>query len=185
VARQAYIDPDKSAISREEGNRLFKEGSFAEAVKSYTEAIRRDPSDARGYNNRAAAYQKLVALPEALKDAEEAIKIDPTFGVWFLPHVLQKKLTYLACMCAVKAYIRKSNILVGMRDYTKALEAVQEAEDHDTDGKHKAEIQQQALKCQQALFTERAGESEEDTLNRAMRDPEIAVSDMNFLYRPD
>jgi stress-induced-phosphoprotein 1 len=53
-------------------------------VKRYTEAIKRDPKDPRGYNNRAAAYQKLVALPVALKDSEEAIKIDSTFGEWFL-----------------------------------------------------------------------------------------------------
>lgn len=78
--RQAYIDPEKSAIAREEGNSQFKAGDFAGAVKSYTESIKRDPKDARGYNNRAAAYTKLVALPEALKDANEAIKVDPTFG---------------------------------------------------------------------------------------------------------
>jgi tetratricopeptide (TPR) repeat protein len=78
--RLAYLDPAKSAVAREEGNAQFKRGEFAEAVKTYSEAIKRDPKDPRGYNNRAAAYQKLVALPEALKDAEEAIKIDPTFG---------------------------------------------------------------------------------------------------------
>jgi stress-induced-phosphoprotein 1 len=80
AGRLAYIDPEKSAVAREEGNVLFKNGDFAGAVKNYTEAIKRDPGDARGYNNRAAAYQKLAALPEALKDAEEAIKIDPAFG---------------------------------------------------------------------------------------------------------
>lgn len=78
--RAAYIDPEQSATAREEGNRLFKEGDFAGAVKSYTESIKRDPNDPRGYNNRALAYTKLVALPEALKDAEEAIRVDPTFG---------------------------------------------------------------------------------------------------------
>jgi stress-induced-phosphoprotein 1 len=78
--RAAYIDPAQSAAAREEGNRLFKEGDFAGAVKSYTESIRRDPSDARGYNNRALAYTKLVAFPEALKDVEEAIRVDPVFG---------------------------------------------------------------------------------------------------------
>jgi len=51
-------------------------------VKSYTESIKRDPVDARGYNNRAAAYMKLVAFPEALKDANEAIKVDPNFGAY-------------------------------------------------------------------------------------------------------
>ena len=61
-----------------------------------------------------------------------------------------------------------------MRDYTKAIEAIQEAEEHDEESKHKAEIQQQVDKCQQALFVQRSGENEEETLQRAMRDPEIA-----------
>jgi stress-induced-phosphoprotein 1 len=63
-----------------------------------------------------------------------------------------------------------------MRDYTQAIEAIQEAEEHDEDHKHKSEIQQQVYKCQQALFSQRSGESEEETLQRAMRDPEVAVS---------
>ncbi|KAK0231232.1 activator of Hsp70 and Hsp90 chaperone [Armillaria fumosa] len=153
IDRQAYIDPEKSHIAREEGNNQFKSGDFAGAVKSYTESIKRDPTDARGYNNRAAAYTKLVALPEALKDANEAIKIDPSF---------------------VKAYIRKSNILFSMRDYTKALEAVQEATDHDTERKHSGEISQQEMKIQQAIWNQRGNETQEETLERAMRDPEVA-----------
>jgi len=151
--RQAYIDPEKSAVTREEGNVQFKAGDFAAAVKSYTESIKRDPSDARGYNNRAAAYTKLVALPEALKDVEEAIKIDPAF---------------------VKAYIRKANILHSMREYTKALEATQEATDHDTENKHRTEITQLELKLQQALYSQRGEETADETLERAMRDPEVA-----------
>ena len=78
--RKAYIDVEKSAIAREDGNVKFKAGDFAGAVKDYTESIKRNPSDARGYNNRAAAYMKLVAFPEALKDANEAIKVDANFG---------------------------------------------------------------------------------------------------------
>jgi len=71
---------DKSAAAREEGNVKFKAGDFAGAVKDYAESIKRDPSDPRGYNNRAAAYMKLVAFPEALKDVNEAIKVDGKFG---------------------------------------------------------------------------------------------------------
>jgi stress-induced-phosphoprotein 1 len=76
----------------------------------------------------------------------------------------------------VKAYIRKANILYAMRDYTKAIEATQEASEHDTEHKHTAEISQQEMKCQQALFSQRGEESQEETLQRAMRDPEVAVS---------
>lgn len=63
-----------------------------------------------------------------------------------------------------------------MREYEKAIEAIQEAAEHDEDGKNSDEIQKQVAKCNQALFSQRAGESEEDTLKRAMRDPEVAVS---------
>ena len=76
----AYIDPALSEKAREEGNALFKAGDFAAAVKSYTESIKRDPKDPRGYNNRALCYTKLAALPEALKDTESAIQVDPNFG---------------------------------------------------------------------------------------------------------
>lgn len=82
--RLAYIDPQKSAEAREEGNAFFKKGDFAGAVKAYTESIKRNPDDARGYNNRANAYTKLVALPEALKDADQAIKVDPKFSAYFV-----------------------------------------------------------------------------------------------------
>jgi stress-induced-phosphoprotein 1 len=63
-----------------------------------------------------------------------------------------------------------------MRDYTKAIEAIQEAKEHDIEHKHTAEISQQEMKCQQALFSQRGEESQEETLQRAMRDPEVAVS---------
>jgi stress-induced-phosphoprotein 1 len=81
--KQAYIDPVKATEAREEGNKLFKSGDFAGAVKLYTECVKRDPADPRGWTNRAAAYQKLVALPEALKDAEKAIQVDPKYGTYF------------------------------------------------------------------------------------------------------
>lgn len=68
-----------------------------------------------------------------------------------------------------------------MRDYTKAIEAIQEANDHDVDHQHTKEISQQEMKCQQALFSQRGEESQEETLQRAMRDPEVAVRQI-FCY---
>lgn len=129
---------------------------------------------------------KLVALPEALKDVNEAIKTDNTFGkfvsVFHLAHLLISLKSTL-----VKAYIRKSNILFAMRDHTQAIDAIQEAKDRDVDHKHTTEITQQEYKCQQALFSQRGEESQEETLARAMRDPEVAVcppSTPSHSYRP-
>ncbi|TFK74439.1 hypothetical protein BDN72DRAFT_54697 [Pluteus cervinus] len=61
-----------------------------------------------------------------------------------------------------------------MREYTKALEALQEATEKDTDHKHKSEIAQLDLKLQQALYAQRGEETQEQTLERAMRDPEVS-----------
>ncbi|KAJ6516318.1 kinase-like domain-containing protein [Mycena sanguinolenta] len=122
------------ATAPKEGVR-FKADDFASAVKIYTDYIRRNPSDPRGYDNRAAVYMKLGAFPEALKDVNEAIKTDPMF---------------------TRAYIRKSYILFAMRDYTKAMQVAQEAMDHDPEHKHAQEIHEQEMRCHQALTQERA-----------------------------
>ena len=74
-AAKAYENPELSDAARSEGNVLFKAGDFAGSVKSYSEAIKRNPGDARGYTNRASAYTKLLALNEALKDADKAIEV--------------------------------------------------------------------------------------------------------------
>jgi stress-induced-phosphoprotein 1 len=63
-----------------------------------------------------------------------------------------------------------------MREYTKSLEAVQQAGEHDVEHQHTREIAQQELKCQQALYSQQGEETQEQTLERAMRDPEVAVS---------
>ncbi|CCU98864.1 unnamed protein product [Malassezia sympodialis ATCC 42132] len=155
--RQAYIDPAKAEEERNRGNTLYKEGDFPGSVQAYSESIKRNPSDPRGYTNRASAYTKLAALPEALKDAEEAIKVDPKF---------------------VKAYIRKANVLFSMKEFTKAMEAAQAADDVDEaqegGAQNQREIQALQAKIMQGLYAQRSGESDEQTLERAMRDPEVA-----------
>jgi stress-induced-phosphoprotein 1 len=75
----AYLDPKISDEEREKGNVFFKANQFPDAVKCYTEAIKRNPEDCRNFSNRAACYTKLMALPEAEKDCDEAIRLDPSF----------------------------------------------------------------------------------------------------------
>lgn len=113
------------------------------------------------------SHLQLVALPEALKDANAAIALDPTF---------------------VKAHIRKSLVLSAMREYTKAMDACAAATEADgSERKNAREIEGQMRRCMEEMGKERQGETEQETLQRAMKDPEVAVrldlSSSSFLSR--
>lgn len=128
-------------------------------VLTFLFVLSRDSTDPKAFNNRASAYTKLAAFPEALKDANTAISLDPLF---------------------VKAHIRKSLVLFGMREYAKAIQACAAATDADVEKKNTKEIEAQLRKCFVETEKEREGESEEQTLKRAMRDPEVAVSGSRY-----
>jgi stress-induced-phosphoprotein 1 len=77
----------------------------------------------------------------------------------------------------VKAHIRKASVLFALREYTKALDALEVAKEHDEAAglKSAREIQELSFKIQSAISAQRANETEQETLDRAMRDPEVGV----------
>lgn len=148
----AYINPEEASKARELGNQKFKESDWPGAVEAYGEMIKRAPDDARGYSNRAACFIKLLTFPSAVQDCDEAIKLDPDF---------------------VRAYLRKAQAYFAMREYSKCIDICTEAHEHDTGGANSREIQQQEQKALQAQYQSQEGETEEETMARIQRDPEI------------
>eukprot|EP01147_Barroeca_monosierra_P008813 gene8813-1178_t len=145
--RLAYIDPAKSEEAKKRGNDFFREGKFPEAVQEYTEAINRNPEDAKLYSNRAAAYTKLATWDLALKDCDECIQRDPAF---------------------IKGYLRKGTILLGLKKTSEAEKAFREA--LKLQPSH-AEAMDGIRKCNEQNFG--SGLSQEERAKQAMQDPEI------------
>jgi stress-induced-phosphoprotein 1 len=162
--RHAYIDPAKAEEAREEGNKKFKESDFPGAVACYSEMVKRAPEDPRGYSNRAAAFIKLFEFPSALEDCDMAIKKDPAF---------------------IRAYIRKAQAYFGMRKYSDCVDACGDAQQVDAQHHKSAnarEIEQQQQKAFASMYQARDNESEEQTRERLMQDPEVSLHGINTLW---
>ncbi|KAL5186506.1 Hsp70-Hsp90 organizing protein 1 [Glycine soja] len=153
LEQQEYFDPKLADEEREKGNELFKQQKYPEAIKHYTEAIKRNPKDAKAYSNRAACYTKLGAMPEGLKDAEKCIELDPTFS---------------------KGYTRKGAVQFFMKEYEKALETYKEGLKHDPNNQELLDgirrCVEQNNKASRGDFTP---EELKERQAKAMQDPEI------------
>lgn len=153
LEQQEDFDPMLADEEREKGNEFFKQQQYPEAIKHYTEALRRNPKDARVYSNRAACYTKLGALPEGLKDANKCIELDPLF---------------------TKGYSRKGAVQFFMKEYDKALETYQEGLKLDENNQ---ELLEGVRRCVgQINKTNRGDISPEEMKERqakAMQDPDI------------
>lgn len=165
--KTAYVSQEEAEKAREQGGQRFKEGDWPGAVEAYTEMTKRAPDDPRGYSNRAAALIKLMTFPSAVQDCDIAIGKDPKF---------------------IKAYIRKAQAYFAMKEYSKCVDVCAEAMKHDETGANARELDQQQQKALQAQFSGRAGETEEQTMERIQKDPEVGannVAEVNFAASTD
>lgn len=142
--RLAYINPELAIAEKEKGNAAFKDGKYPDAVNFYSEAIKRNPDDAKIFSNRSACYSKLMEYPLALRDAEQCIKLDPTF---------------------IKGYLRKGGVLLAMKEPTQASVAYQKAIQLDSNSAEALEGYRKALMAE--------GDDPEAVKRKAMANPEI------------
>lgn len=152
----AYIDKDKAEEARLAGKEYFTKCDWPNAVKAYSEMIKRDPTDVRGYTNRAAALSKLMSFPDAVRDCDAAIKLDPTF---------------------IKAYIRKANCQMAMKEYKVCIDTLNDAKDEELkNGNNPAQLREIEQLLQKALslrFAPLEGETYEQSVARFQQDPEV------------
>ncbi|KAJ0410880.1 hypothetical protein ATCC90586_007916 [Pythium insidiosum] len=142
----AYVDPEKALIAKNEGNDSFKAGDFPKAVERYTEAIKREPTNAVYYANRAAAYTKLTSFVEAKRDCEKALELDPKY---------------------VKAYSRLGAIQFFMKEFHKARESYEKGLAVDPENQDcKDGLRSVVAKIQ-------SGETDEERARHGLADPEI------------
>lgn len=145
-----YINPELAEQARQEGNELFKDGKFAEAIGKYNDAMKRNPKDHVPYSNRAACYQKLMEWQLALKDAETAITMEPTF---------------------VKGWSRKAGVHYFLKEYHKAMDAynaILKLEPDNAEAKAGLDNVVATINMQSS-----SGEVDQERQARAMADPEI------------
>lgn len=142
--RLAYINPDIANEEKQKGNDAFTKGDYPTALKHYSEAIRRNPNDAKLFSNRSACYTKLLEFGLALKDAEECIKLDRTF---------------------IKGYLRKAACLMAMKQESRASDAYQKALEIDPNCQEALEGYRSAVMAENA--------DPEAVKKRAMQDPEV------------
>lgn len=131
---------------------------FPDAVRHYSEAIKRGPPEANAecyklFSNRAASYTKLGAWADALKDANRCIELKPDFS---------------------KGYLRKAQVQFFTKDYDGALETYQEGLRHEPESQ---ELSEGAQQCMEQIHRVNAGLLGEEELRmrqeRAMQDPEV------------
>ena len=141
-----YINPEKGEEANTKGNDYYKNHDWVNALKEYSDAIKRNPKNAKFYSNRAAVYIKLMSLTEALNDCEKAIELDPDF---------------------LRAHQRFCSVQMLMKRYHKAMTSYEKSLKMFPND---AELKEGYYKCVAKI---NEGGDDEERLKQTMNDPEI------------
>uniref|UniRef100_A0A5S6R2M5 Stress-induced-phosphoprotein 1 n=1 Tax=Trichuris muris TaxID=70415 RepID=A0A5S6R2M5_TRIMR len=142
--KSAYYNPELSLAEKQKGNECFKQGKYPEAINHYTEAIRRNPSDAVLFSNRAACYTKLMEFEMAVTDCDACIALDPKF---------------------LKGHLRKGAALLGLKQPSRAMSAFEDALKVDPNNEEAVNGFKEAMNA--------CDDNPEEVRKRAMENPEV------------
>jgi tetratricopeptide (TPR) repeat protein len=109
--KKAKEEKEGNGVSlKDQGTKAFSEKRYEEAIRLFTDAVAEDPSNSILYSNRSACYSANLQFDAALKDAEDTIRLAPTWS---------------------KGYLRRGQALEGLMQLQKAYEAYREGQSKD------------------------------------------------------
>ncbi|KAB8495638.1 hypothetical protein FH972_025381 [Carpinus fangiana] len=79
MVKRAMASTDPEEVKKA-GNELYRRGHFVEALSLYDRAVLLSPENAAYRSNRAAALTALGRLGEAVRECEEAVRLEPDYG---------------------------------------------------------------------------------------------------------
>ena len=147
-----YQNDEKAEEAKQQGNKHFRNKEWPQAVAAYEDAVKRAPKNATIRNNLAAALCKIMDFNGAKRSIEVAIELDEKY---------------------VKAWARKGDIEVLMKENHKAMESYKKGLEIDPSNTACREGLQKVtamVNYGQANMTE---EERKERAAHAMADPEI------------
>jgi tetratricopeptide (TPR) repeat protein len=105
---ETSTEPDAESLKKQ-GNDAFVSKQYAEAERYYSKAIELDTSNHILFGNRSATRLHLGKFREALVDADEAVKLEPSWSKGYyrkgMAHLKQKQ--YRAAVTAYKSLLEQ------------------------------------------------------------------------------
>merc|ERR1712038_1086516 len=147
-----YQSDEKAEEAKQNGNTHFRAKDWGQAVAAYEEAVKRAPKNATIRNNLAAALCKVMDFNGAKREIVVALDLDPQY---------------------VKAWARKSDIEVLMKENHKAMESYRKGLAIDPNNATCREGLQKVASMVNAGSANMTEDERKERAAHAMADPEI------------